>query len=99
LEIISDTEEWLTDDDTSKKENSGKGKLKREKTKIKGKTQVNKKNNLNKSNVKAKCNIKNENNDKTEDVKIKKEDDKDKGDEYENEDCNICSRCRCNKCR
>jgi len=81
LEIISDTEEWLTDDDTSKKENSGKGKLKRDKIKIKGKTQVNKKNNLNKSNVKAKCNIKNENNDKTEDVKIKKEDDKDKGKE------------------
>ncbi|XP_011870195.1 PREDICTED: uncharacterized protein LOC105563307 [Vollenhovia emeryi] len=79
LEIISDTEEWLTDDDISKKENGGKGKLKRDKTKVKGKTQANKKNNLNKSNVKAKCNIKSES--KTEDVKIKKEDDKDKGKE------------------
>lgn len=78
LEIISDTEEWLTDDDTVKKENGGKGKLQRDKTKTKGKTQINKKNNLNKSNIKAKCNIKNENNDKTEDVKIKKEDDKGK---------------------
>ncbi|XP_077277809.1 uncharacterized protein LOC143905978 [Temnothorax americanus] len=81
LEIISDTEEWLTEDDSSKKENGGKGKLKRDKTKTKGKTQVNKKNNLNKYNVKPKCNIKSESNDKTEDVKIKKEDDKDKGKE------------------
>lgn len=48
---------------------------------MKGKTQVSKKNNLNKSNVKAKCNIKSEGNDKTEDVKVKKEDDKDKGKE------------------
>ncbi|XP_012522717.1 probable serine/threonine-protein kinase ndrD [Monomorium pharaonis] len=79
LEIISDTEEWLTDDDTSKKENGKKGKLTRDKTKIKGKTQVNKKNNSNKSNVKTKCIIKSEN--KTEDVKIKKEEDKDKGKE------------------
>lgn len=67
----------MTDDDTSKKEN-GKGKLKRDKTKIKGKTHINKKNNLNKSNIKAKCNIKSENKDKTEDIKIKKEDDKGK---------------------
>lgn len=80
MEIISDTEEWLTDDDTSKKENGGKGKLKRDKTK-KGKTHINKKNNLNKSNIKAKCNIKSENKDKTEDIKIKKEDDKDKSKE------------------
>ncbi|KAL6265517.1 hypothetical protein P5V15_002312 [Pogonomyrmex californicus] len=76
LEIISDTEEWLTDDDTLKKENSGKGKIKKDKTKIKGK--INKKNNVNKSNVKGKCNIKNENNDKTEIIEIKKEDDKGK---------------------
>lgn len=68
----------MTDDDTSKKENGGKGKLKRDKTKIKGKTHINKKNNLNKSNIKAKCNIKSENKDKTEDIKIKKEDDKGK---------------------
>lgn len=77
LEIISDTEEWLTDDDTSKKESGGKGKLKKDKTKVKGKAQVNKKNKLNTSNVKLKSNIKSENNDKTEDVQIKKEDDKD----------------------
>ncbi|XP_011161057.2 calponin homology domain-containing protein DDB_G0272472 [Solenopsis invicta] len=79
LEIISDTEEWLTDDDTAKNENGGKRKLKRDKTKIKGKTQINKRNNSNKSNVKTKCIIKRENT--TDDVKIKKEEDKDKGKE------------------
>ncbi|KAL0130541.1 hypothetical protein PUN28_002284 [Cardiocondyla obscurior] len=78
LEIISDTEDWLTDDDTSRKDNGGKGKLNKDKTKIKGKTQVSKKNNSSKFNVKTKCNIKTENNDKSEDVKIKKEDDKGK---------------------
>ncbi|EGI58140.1 hypothetical protein G5I_13775 [Acromyrmex echinatior] len=81
LEIISDTEEWLTDDDSSKKENGTKGKLKKDKTKIKGKAPVNKKNNVNKPNVKTKSNIKSENNDKIEKVKIKREDDKDKGKE------------------
>ncbi|XP_070152157.1 uncharacterized protein [Polyergus mexicanus] len=82
LEIISDTEEWLTDDDTSKKENGKQGKLiKRDKTNIKRKPHI-KKNDPDKSNSKAKCNIKNENRDKTNDVKIKKEDDKeDKGKE------------------
>ncbi|EZA51816.1 hypothetical protein X777_09573 [Ooceraea biroi] len=79
LEIISDTEEW-TDDDVSKKEN-GKGKVKRDKTKTKRKAQINKKNNSDKSNIKAKCNIKTEVNDKNKDIKIKKEDDKDKGKE------------------
>lgn len=78
LEIISDTEEWLTDDDTSKTENGKQGKLKRDKVNIKRKAQI-KKNDSDKS--KAKC-IKNENNDKTnKNVKIKKEDDKDKGKE------------------
>ncbi|KYN38748.1 Uncharacterized protein C9orf82, partial [Trachymyrmex septentrionalis] len=81
LEIISDTEEWLTDDDLSKKENGTKGKLKKDKTKIKGKAPVNKKNNVNKPNVKTKSNIKSESNDKIEKVKIKREDDKDKGKE------------------
>ncbi|KYN28086.1 PREDICTED: dentin sialophosphoprotein [Trachymyrmex cornetzi] len=81
LEIISDTEEWLTDDDSSKKENGTKGKLKKDKTKIKGKVPVNKKSNVNKPSVKAKSNIKSENNDKIEKVKIKKEDDKNKGKE------------------
>ncbi|XP_012059892.1 PREDICTED: dentin sialophosphoprotein [Atta cephalotes] len=81
LEIISDTEEWLTDDDSSKKENGTKGKLKKDKTKIKGKAPVNKKSNVNKPNVKIKSNIKSESNDKIEKVKIKKEDDKDKGKE------------------
>ncbi|KYM97432.1 PREDICTED: putative uncharacterized protein DDB_G0286901 [Cyphomyrmex costatus] len=81
LEIISDTEEWLTDDDTSTKENGAKGKLKKDKTKIKGKVQINKKNNINKPNVKTKCNIKIESTDKTENTKIKKEDEKDKGKE------------------
>ncbi|KAL6425362.1 hypothetical protein ACFW04_009511 [Cataglyphis niger] len=83
LEIISDTEEWLTDDDTSKKENGKQGKLvKRDKTNIKRKPHI-KKNDPDKSNSKAKCSIKNENNDKTnKNVKIKKEDDKeDKGKE------------------
>ncbi|KAM0737390.1 Caspase activity and apoptosis inhibitor 1 [Formica fusca] len=83
LEIISDTEEWLTDDDTSKKENGKQGKLiKRDKTNIKRKPHI-KKNDPDKSNSKAKCNIKNENRDKTnKHVKIKKEDDKeDKGKE------------------
>lgn len=79
LEIISDTEEWLTDDDTSKKENGKQGKLIK-KDKIKRKTHI-KKNNTDKSNSKAKCNIKKENDDKTKNVKIKKEDDKDKGKE------------------
>lgn len=76
LEIISDTEEWLTDDDTSKTEN---GKLiKRDKVNVKRKASI-KKNDADKS--KAKC-IKNENNGKTnKNVKIKKEDDKDKGKE------------------
>ncbi|EFN73879.1 Uncharacterized protein C9orf82-like protein [Camponotus floridanus] len=78
LEIISDTEEWLTDDDTSKTENGKQGKLKRDKVNIKRKAQI-KKNDSDKS--KAKC-IKNENSDKTnKNVKIKKEDDKDKGKE------------------
>ncbi|KAG5330555.1 CAAP1 inhibitor, partial [Acromyrmex charruanus] len=81
LEIISDTEEWLTDDDSSKKENGTKGKLKKDKTKIKGKAPINKKNNVNKPSVKTKSNIKSENNDKIEKVKIKREDDKDKGKE------------------
>ncbi|KAG5307562.1 CAAP1 inhibitor, partial [Pseudoatta argentina] len=81
LEIISDTEEWLTDDDSSKKENGTKGKLKKDKTKIKGKVLINKKNNVNKPSVKTKSNIKSENNDKIEKVKIKREDDKDKGKE------------------
>lgn len=78
LEIISDTEEWLTDDDTSKTENGRQGKLKRDKVNIKRKAHI-KKNDSDKS--KAKC-IKNENSDKTnKNVKIKKEDDKDKGKE------------------
>ncbi|XP_018311942.1 transcriptional regulator ATRX [Mycetomoellerius zeteki] len=81
LEIISDTEEWLTDDDISKKENGAKGKLKKDKTKIKGKAQVNKKSNVNKLNIKTKSNIKVESNDKIENIKIKKENDKDKGKE------------------
>ncbi|XP_050459575.1 suppressor of Mek1 [Cataglyphis hispanica] len=83
LEIISDTEEWLTDDDISKKENGKQGKLvKRDKTNIKRKPHI-KKNDSDKSNSKAKCSIKNENNDKAnKNVKIKKEDDKeDKGKE------------------
>ncbi|KMQ93790.1 leucine-rich repeat-containing protein, partial [Lasius niger] len=79
LEIISDTEEWLTDDDTSKKENGRQGKLiKRDKVKIKRKAHI-KKNDPDKTNSKAKCSIKNENSDKTnKNVKIKKEDDKGK---------------------
>lgn len=76
LEIISDTEEWPTDDDIIKTENGAKGKLKKDKTKVKRKAQNNKKNDSAKSDVKAKCNIKNENT--TKDVKIKKEDDKEK---------------------
>ncbi|XP_029176623.1 TNF receptor-associated factor family protein DDB_G0272098 [Nylanderia fulva] len=77
LEIISDTEEWLTDDDISKKENSKQGKLIK-KDKIKRKTHIKKKN-TDTSNSKAKCSIKSENSDKN--IKIKREDDKDKGKE------------------
>jgi len=43
--------------------------------------QINKKNNLDKPNVKARCNIKNEINDKDKEIKIKKEDNKDKAKE------------------
>ncbi|OAD58686.1 hypothetical protein WN48_10374 [Eufriesea mexicana] len=47
LEIISDTEEWFTDEDMSKKEESSKmlkGKIKKERIKQKGKSQFHKKN-------------------------------------------------------
>lgn len=78
LEIISDTEEWLTDDDTCKKEDDGKKKLKRNKIKVKGKAQANKTGDIDKSNAKGKFISKNDNDDKTKDIKIKKEDSKDK---------------------
>lgn len=55
--------------------------MKKDKTKIKGKAQVNKKSNVNKLNIKTKSNIKVESNDKIENIKIKKENDKDKGKE------------------
>ncbi|XP_032666879.1 cell wall protein IFF6-like isoform X1 [Odontomachus brunneus] len=78
LEIISDTEEWLTDDDTCKKEEDGKKKLKRNKIKVKSKAQVGKTSDIDKSNAKGKLVSKNDNDDKTKDIKIKKEDGKDK---------------------
>ncbi|XP_072755985.1 uncharacterized protein [Anoplolepis gracilipes] len=79
LEIISDTEEWLTDDDTPKKENGRQKKLIKKDKINKRKTHI-KKNDPEKLNSKAKCSIKSENNDKTnKNIKIKKEDEKDKG--------------------
>ncbi|XP_011151638.2 dentin sialophosphoprotein [Harpegnathos saltator] len=82
LEIISDTEEWLTDDDVCKKEDEGKKKAKRNKIKIKGKAQISNISDIDKSNIKGKFNNKNDN-DKLRDVKIKKEDGKDKEKEGE----------------
>ncbi|XP_014486901.1 PREDICTED: uncharacterized protein LOC106750816 [Dinoponera quadriceps] len=78
LEIISDTEEWMTDDDVCKKEDDGTKKLKKNKIKVKGKSQISKTSDTDKSNVKNKVTIKNDNIDKTKDVKIKKEGSKDK---------------------
>lgn len=77
LEIISDTEEWLTDDDIIKKEDDEKRKPKRNKLKVKGKALISKAGDIDKSNAKGKLTIKNDN-DKSKDIKIKKEDSKDK---------------------
>lgn len=86
LEIISDTEEWLTDDDNIKKEEgvSGKTKVKKHKNINKIKSQSN---NRKDDAVNVKTKSKNTNKDggseKYKDVKVKKETEKETGKEKE----------------
>lgn len=75
LEIISDTEEWFTDEDISKKDEGSKtlkGKIKKERIKQKGKSQIIKKNDSKKVPDNTYKN-----------VQVKKEDDTDKNKEKE----------------
>ncbi|KAI4488296.1 hypothetical protein M0804_005144 [Polistes exclamans] len=86
LEIISDTEEWLTEDDNIKKEDSmsGKTKVKKHKTTNKIKSQSNnKKEDTGNGRVKTKTTNKDGSNNKYKEVKIKKEDEKEIGKEKE----------------
>ncbi|XP_043489041.1 MATH and LRR domain-containing protein PFE0570w isoform X1 [Polistes fuscatus] len=86
LEIISDTEEWLTEDDNIKKEDSmsGKTKVKKHKTTNKIKSQSNnKKEDTGNGKVKTKTTNKDGSNNKYKEVKIKKEDEKETGKEKE----------------
>ncbi|KAF7391190.1 hypothetical protein HZH66_009670 [Vespula vulgaris] len=86
LEIISDTEEWLTEDDNIKKEDgmSGKTKVKKHKNTSKVKSQSNnKKEDVGNSKLKAKNTNKDGSNNKYKDVKIKKEEEKETGKEKE----------------
>ncbi|KAK9299747.1 hypothetical protein QLX08_007319 [Tetragonisca angustula] len=79
LEIISDTEEWFTDDDMSKKEEGSKvlkGKIKKERIKQKGKSQVNKKND-------SKSISKKVSDTACKNIQVKKENDTDKSKEKE----------------
>ncbi|XP_003701610.2 uncharacterized protein LOC100879446 isoform X1 [Megachile rotundata] len=75
LEIISDTEEWFTDEDVHiKEEGSQKGKVKKDKAKQKVKTQLHKKNDSKPNHKKASNNIsKNMITPKEEQVKTNKE--------------------------
>ncbi|KAF7393870.1 hypothetical protein HZH68_010689 [Vespula germanica] len=86
LEIISDTEEWLTEDDNIKKEDGmfGKTKVKKHKNISKVKSQSNnKKEDVGNSKLKAKNTNKDGSNNKYKDVKIKKEEEKETGKEKE----------------
>ncbi|KAK2589030.1 hypothetical protein KPH14_001873 [Odynerus spinipes] len=86
LEIISDTEEWLTEDDNIKKEEgvSGKTKVKKHKSTSKVKSQSNnKKEDVGNAKLKAKGSTKDGGNDKYKDVKVKKEEEKETGKEKE----------------
>lgn len=86
LEIISDTEEWLTEDDNIKKEDgmSGKTKVKKHKNTSKVKSQSNnKKEDVGNSKLKAKNINKDGSNNKYKDVKVKKEEEKETGKEKE----------------
>ncbi|KOX73820.1 Caspase activity and apoptosis inhibitor 1 [Melipona quadrifasciata] len=76
LEIISDTEEWFTDDDMSKKEEGSKGKIKKERIKQKGKSQLNKKND-------SKSISKKVSDTAGKNIQVKKENDADKSKEKE----------------
>ncbi|CAD1479710.1 unnamed protein product, partial [Heterotrigona itama] len=79
LEIISDTEEWFTDDDISKKEEGSKvfkGKIKKERIKQKGKSQLNKKND-------SKSISKKVSDTACKNIQVKKENDTDKSKEKE----------------
>ncbi|KAK1131647.1 hypothetical protein K0M31_017937 [Melipona bicolor] len=76
LEIISDTEEWFTDDDMSKKEEGSKGKIKKERIKQKGKSQLNKKND-------SKSISKKVSDTACKNIQVKKENDTDKSKEKE----------------
>lgn len=71
LEIISDTEEWFTDDDMSKKEEGSKGKIKKERIKQKGKSQLSK--SISKKVSDTAC----------KNIQVKKENDTDKSKEKE----------------
>ncbi|KAL2714100.1 myb-like protein D isoform X3 [Vespula squamosa] len=86
LEIISDTEEWLTEDDNIKKEDgmSGKTKVKKHKNTSKVKSQSNnKKEDIGNSKLKAKNTNKDGSNSKYKDIKVKKEEEKEAGKEKE----------------
>lgn len=80
LEIISDTEEWFSDEDMSKVDEEGlaggKSKIKRDKNKLKGKGQIHEKNDIEKSKAKVKPSHKDKNCNKYKDVKVKTENDK-----------------------
>ncbi|XP_015171753.1 PREDICTED: MATH and LRR domain-containing protein PFE0570w [Polistes dominula] len=86
LEIISDTEEWLTEDDNIKKEDSisGKTKLKKHKNTNKMKSQSNnKREDAGNGKFKSKTTNKDGSNNKYKEVKVKKEDEKETGKEKE----------------
>ena len=79
LEIISDTEEWFTDDDMSKKEEGSKvlkEKIKKERIKQKGKSQLNKKNDSKSISKKVSDTV-------CKNIQVKKENDTDKSKEKE----------------
>ncbi|KAI4483941.1 hypothetical protein M0802_013174 [Mischocyttarus mexicanus] len=85
LEIISDTEEWFTEDDIKKEDGiSGKTKIKKHKNSNKMKLQGNsKREDAGNGKVKTKITNKDGSNNKYKDVKIKKEDEKETGKEKE----------------
>ncbi|KAG7206239.1 hypothetical protein KM043_003631 [Ampulex compressa] len=86
LEIISDTEEWFSDDDASKKDDtssSSKVKIKKEKTKSKIKPHTVKKADPDKAKLRSKVNYKDGSDDKHRDVKVKTEGEKESNKEKE----------------